>query len=85
MQDPLYLLYRSGLLKDDEAFNLTQETNMKTLIALIVTMFALTSFAAEPAKKEEKKPVVAEKKAEKKAPSDHKPTAKKVEKKVEAK
>jgi len=54
---------------------------MKTLIALIATMFALTSFAAEPAKKEENKPAVAEKKAEKKTPSDHKPTPKKVEEK----
>ena len=29
---------------------------MKTFIAIIASMFALTAFAAEPAKKDEKKP-----------------------------
>jgi hypothetical protein len=67
---------------------------MKTLIGLIVTMFALTSFAAEPAKKEEAKtPPKAETNCvtkDKKGncpppPKSAKPTPKKVEKKEEAK
>jgi len=42
---------------------------MKTFIAIIASMFALTAFAAEPAKKEEAKPVKSEKKVEAKAPA----------------
>jgi len=66
---------------------------MKTLIGLIVTMFALTSFAAEPAKKEEAKaPAKVEANCVTKdkngkcppAPKSEKPTAKKVEKKADA-
>ena len=67
---------------------------MKTLIGLIVTMFALTSFAAEPAKKEETKApakvetncVTKDKKGNcPPPPKSEKPTPKKVEKKDEKK
>ena len=89
---PSVPLYRSGLLKDDEViFNLGN--NMKTLIGLIVTMFALTSFAADaqPAKSPEPK-VKAEANCVTKdkngkcppAPKSEKPHAKKVEKKADA-
>jgi hypothetical protein len=67
---------------------------MKTLIGLIVTMFALTSFAAEPAKKEEAKApakvetncVTKDKKGNcPPPPKSEKPTPKKVEKKDDKK
>jgi hypothetical protein len=49
---------------------------MKSLIATVATLFAVSAFAAEPAKKEEKKasePVKVEKKAEaKKADAEKK-------------
>ena len=50
---------------------------MKSLIAIVATLFAVSSFAGEPAKKDEKKaePVKAEKKAETK--SEKKADAKK--------
>ena len=66
---------------------------MKQLIAIVATMFALTAFAAEPAKKEEAKAAakveancVTKDKNGKcpPAPKSEKPTAKKVEKKVDA-
>jgi len=56
---------------------------MKQVIALITLAFAFTAFAAEPVKKEEKKPAVTKKaEAPKAPPSGTKPTPKK---KVEAK
>lgn len=54
---------------------------MKSLIAIVATLFAVSGFAAEPAKKEEKKasePVKVEKKVEaKKADTEKKADAKK--------
>ena len=65
---------------------------MKTFIAIIASMFALTAFAAEPAKKEEAKPAAktaaapAAKAATTPAPAaPAAPAAKKDEKKPEAK
>jgi hypothetical protein len=67
---------------------------MKTLIAFIVTMFALSSFAAdaqpakhpEPKAKAEANCVTKDKKGNcPEAPKGNKPTPKKVEKKEEAK
>ena len=54
---------------------------MKSLIAIVATLFAISSFAAEPAKKEEKKvsePAKVEKKVEaKKADTEKKSDTKK--------
>jgi len=63
---------------------------MKAFIALLVLTFASVTFAAEPAKKEEKKAEVNCVTKDKKgncppAPKGEKPTPKKVEKKEEAK
>ena len=64
---------------------------MKTFIAIIASMFALTAFAAEPAKKEEAKPAAktaapaAVAPAAKAASVPAAPAAKKDEKKPEAK
>ena len=65
---------------------------MKTFIAIIASMFALTAFAAEPAKKEEAKPAAkaaaapaAVAPAAKAASAPAAPAAKKDEKKPEAK
>lgn len=60
---------------------------MKTFIAIIASMFALTAFAAEPAKKEEAKPAAkaASAPAAKAASAPAAPAAKKDEKKPEAK
>ena len=65
---------------------------MKTSIAIIASMFALTAFAAEPAKKEEAKPAAktaaapaAVVPAAKAASAPAAPAAKKDEKKPEAK
>ena len=62
---------------------------MKSIIALVALAFATASFAAEPAKKEEKKPEVNCVTKDKNGkcptpPKSEKPTAKKVEKKAEA-
>lgn len=65
--------------------------NMKSFVAIVATLFAVTAFAAEPAKKEEKKPeakpaAVAPAKEEKKCDpakdKDCKPAVKKDEKKA---
>ena len=64
---------------------------MKTFIAIIASMFALTAFAAEPAKKEEAKPAAktaapaAVAPAAKAASAPAAPAAKNDEKKPEAK
>jgi hypothetical protein len=63
---------------------------MKAFIALLVLAFASVSFAAEPAKKEDKKAEVNCVTKDKKGncpppPKGEKPTPKKVEKKEEAK
>ena len=64
---------------------------MKTFIAIIASMFTLTAFAAEPAKKEEAKPAAktaapaAVAPAAKAASAPAAPAAKKDEKKPEAK
>lgn len=63
---------------------------MKSIIALVMLAFTTASFAAEPAKKEEKKPEVNCVTKDKKGncpppPKSEKPTPKKVEKKADDK